>query len=464
MTWSRTIAKFKFEPPGLNVNALTSAATVFREENFIGEKQLPKLLENEEKRVVQGSITIKSEWVGESPDVPPVRFEDLPRLKNYKDDELDEEKRKLVEAMHVDVNDPRNKTVLDYIKQLKSKNYEQALLQDALFPHYKYESLRHRLMSERFRSAELIKYPVPLLERDIQNAPIFMRFLHAVKQEIAIEEAQTVFPLHKYRMAYSNSAENKDRIRKLVTLITERQNQVRLGVQKVLYSLKNVVDEFIILERSFLLQCWKILFTPRRKLKPARGQVKTVSGASVSSAKMLLNIYRGHNVPVRDEAWNKRYAQVDRFYQPDLGRGKHLSTPRPNALMGQSQSYPGAQQVGMSGAFGGGDAAANLDTFERVQSFVEVRLVHNGTSTIVRTAPFDGVNPEWNELLELSFSSLDGQGFTKSELQDCESNLYFNLYDQVINVKKAVLDINEVNVKAERRYLGSFSIPLLTVF
>ena len=189
LRWSRTIAKFKFVPPGLNVNALTSAATVFREENFVGEKMLPKLFENEEKRVCHGSITIKSEWVGESPDVPPVRFEDLPRLKNYKLDELDEEKRKLVEAMHVDVNDPRNKSVLDYIRQLKSKNYEQALLQDALFPHYKYESLRHRLMSERFRSADLVKYPVPLLERDIQNAPIFMRFLHAVKQEIVLEEA-----------------------------------------------------------------------------------------------------------------------------------------------------------------------------------------------------------------------------------------------------------------------------------
>jgi len=42
--------------------------------------------------------------------------------------------------------------------------------------------------------------------------------------------------------------------------------------------------------------------------------------------------------------------------------------------------------------------------------------------------------------------------------------MYFNVYDQVINVKKAVLDINEVNVRAERRYLGSFNIPLLTVF
>ena len=351
LRWSRTIAKFKFEPPGLNVNALTSAATVFREENFIGDRQLPKLLDNEEKRVCHGSITIKSEWVGQSPDVPPVRFEDLSKLKNYKSEELDEEKRKLVEAMHVDVNDPRNKTVLDYIKQLKSKNYEEALMADAKFPHYKYESLRHRLMSERFRSADLVKYPVPLLERDILNAPIFMRFLQARKMEIVMEEAQTTFPLHKYRMAYSNSAENKARIRALVTLITERQNQVRLGVQKVLYSLKNVVDEFIILERSFLLQCWKILFTPRRKLKPARGQVKTVSGASVSSAKIMLNIYRGSNIPVRNEAWNKRYAQVDRFYQPKL-KNQFGGTPRPNFLMDQNQAPYGTGQIGMSGNYG----------------------------------------------------------------------------------------------------------------
>jgi hypothetical protein len=42
--------------------------------------------------------------------------------------------------------------------------------------------------------------------------------------------------------------------------------------------------------------------------------------------------------------------------------------------------------------------------------------------------------------------------------------LYFNLYDQVINVKRAAMDVNEVNVRSERRFLGSFKVPLLTVF
>jgi hypothetical protein len=132
--------------------------------------------------MTNGTIAIKSYWVGESPDVPPVRFEDLSKLKSYKMEDLTEEEKKQVEQMHKDVNDPRNKAVLDYMRQLKNKSQEDALLKDSLFPHYKFESLRHRLMSERFRSAELVKYPVPLLEKDIQNAQVFMRFLNAVKE------------------------------------------------------------------------------------------------------------------------------------------------------------------------------------------------------------------------------------------------------------------------------------------
>jgi hypothetical protein len=46
LRWSKTITKFKFEPPGLNVNALTSSSTVYRACDFFSEFSLPKLLED----------------------------------------------------------------------------------------------------------------------------------------------------------------------------------------------------------------------------------------------------------------------------------------------------------------------------------------------------------------------------------------------------------------------------------
>lgn len=47
---------------------------------------------------------------------------------------------------------------------------------------------------------------------------------------------------------------------------------------------------------------------------------------------------------------------------------------------------------------------------------------------------------------------------------DCDSVLFFNIYDQLLNVKQVIMDKGEVNLSLERRYLGSFTLPLLTVF
>ena len=67
-------------------------------------------------------------------------------------------------------------------------------------------------------------------------------------------------------------------------------------------------------------------------------------------------------------------------------------------------------------------------------------------------------------MLEHSIISI-GENFSEEELKSNTGRLYFNLFDE----KKLILEddmrrVNTISLKIERRFLGSFSIPLLTIF
>jgi len=592
--WLKTLAIVNIPPPGLNVHAMTSAALLLDEVGFQDVGMITPDWGKGERHIC-GLITVKSEWVGQSQKMPPIRFQDLAWLKAK---EISTTESELADFLHMDANDPRNKALLDYLRRRRSIALEDLLAKDTMFPHFRFKSLRQVLLKERFRSNELVKYAIPLLEKDIRNLPVFMRFLKNLEDKIADESLVRFphFPIHQYRLKYSENQPAIDRMKALLEKITERQNQVRLGVAKLLYSVDNVVDDFLPPDIDPFRQCLKALFAPRRPLRPKRRALETVDASSVGGATINVTIYKGVNIPVRDEAWNMRYAQVERFYQPipPAYKGQRMNDaaafygtgmppqqqPRGffGTLFGTNQSNPqqqsqgffgslfgnafgrnqqppagaqgpqmgnapyggqgpqyggqpygpgqppyngpgqppyngpgqppyngtgqppyngpgqfgqtappqygqtGPNQFGRSsfgtgppggyntapGAFGSnrfpGQGEFGFMRAERVASFVEVRLVHNDISKVVGTTQFDGTNPEWNEMLELTFSSLSGDKFTKDELQDCTSVLYFNLFDRIVSASKVLQDYGEINVKMERRYLGSFELPLLTVF
>lgn len=51
----------------------------------------------------------------------------------------------------------------------------------------------------------------------------------------------------------------------------------------------------------------KIVFTPRRKLRPKRTEITAVSASTVAQSRIHIIVYKGNNIPVRDEAWSLRY-------------------------------------------------------------------------------------------------------------------------------------------------------------
>lgn len=436
-TFPKTLARMEFNPPGLNVSALTSTAKIYKKLEFESIQAIndPKVVQNLNRKIA-GSITLKSYWEGQSDKMPPIRFEDLgamPKKEVIEKGEID---------FFIDVNDPRNKDLVDDLRQKHNKAIQEMLRKDSLFPHHRFAALREIFMKERFRSVELCKYPIPLLERDIKNIPDFMRFLSSLK-DIKTDYAQTVyFLLQKYKLMYSNDAETKQRLIDLMEYFVEKQNQVKLGIQKSLYSLPTVVREYVFIDVDPFGQCIKLFFTPRRKLLPRRNNVRTVSGAGVGTCKISIIIYKGVNIPVRDEAWSIRYPQVERFYQPvppayKTAMGEPLppnqtynsqfpqyrtgssynpqymdqyrNSPRNSQYQSEqfrgsprASQYPGRSQGSFPNRPPSPDRSAQIppvtgqgyQTVERVQSFIEVRLYHQGDSTVVRTAPFDGTNPE----------------------------------------------------------------------
>lgn len=471
MRWTRTLATLEFTPPGLNVRAMTSTGTFYKDLEFIGSIPMKGMFTDGNLRKVTGNITLKSSWVGHSEKMPPIRFEDLALLP-----------RKAYEipadlATYIDVNDPRNKDLLQYLMMKREEQIQKLLKEDAHFPHFRFNAYRYLLYSERYNFSALIDLPVPMLEKDIWNNPLLKRIILTIQTREPTSQKIKYFYVQSLKNTFIYNKPGVVRMRQLMHNFKIKQNRVRLGFEKDKTALENVVREFIMIESKYLLQCWKFIFTPRRKLLPRKKQIPKVAVSELATCKITIMIYKAVNVPIRTigiekekkyiqndviGAKKKAYALGPSHSQQGFGNRPYgsynNSMPMPNQAMGEDLQRPIGSRVNEIDE----DRIIRYGLVERVQSFVEVVLNHNEKTNIVRTIPFDGAFPEWNELLEITFTSLNKTEFTIDELLECDSILYFNLYDQLLSTASTV-HINEYKVKLERRFLGSFELPMLTI-
>ena len=102
----------------------------------------------------------------------------------------------------------------------------------------------------------------------------------------------------------------------------------------------------------------------------------------------------------------------------------------------------------------------------RINSFVEVKVSYYDQEGIFRTDSIESIHPDYNHQFEFYIKPKGGKKyFSREELSKCPGEFYFTLYDEVKKEYSINEKINNIYIQRnERKYLGSFNIPFVTVF
>ena len=107
---------------------------------------------------MNGVIYLKAEWKGEGPDMPPMRSENIFKMRaiqKFRKDYTEEEQyRMILRQLYIDVNDPRNEKIIRFLKETKNEFLIQMLMEDARNPLSRLEPFRHKLLDARTQLIE----------------------------------------------------------------------------------------------------------------------------------------------------------------------------------------------------------------------------------------------------------------------------------------------------------------------
>lgn len=99
-----------------------------------------------------------------------------------------------------------------------------------------------------------------------------------------------------------------------------------------------------------------------------------------------------------------------------------------------------------------------------VNSFVQVRLVHVEEMNLAlrTTLANEGINPEWNESMKIPYRSKE-ETFDPKNLEHNRGILYFQIFDQIEKFESNT-ELQTGSFSKEKKFLGSFKIPLVNLF
>ena len=283
-----------------------------------------------------------------------------------------------------------------------------------------------------------------------------------------------------------------------------------------------IIDDPIMLFKEFFMR----VFTRSRKLAPVRVKPTPVKIEKTEKIKINIHIVKGYNIPIRinsppqaiidnqkilavrtdhGEVYRDLYNQDDRrqeILRNSYNMGNNImnnSAAFPNSAHSNNQSF----SIGVNNSIGYGTMGVNpnfnnpmfnptnpnlsgyrnygrggeedvlnrirqLSSLEenRINSFVEVKISYYDQEGIFRTDSIESIHPDYNHQFEFYIQPKDGKKyFSREELSKCPGVFYFTLYDEIKTEYSIKDKINDIYIqKNDKKYLGSFNIPFVTVF
>lgn len=114
----------------------------------------------------------------------------------------------------------------------------------------------------------------------------------------------------------------------------------------------------------------------------------------------------------------------------------------------------------------------DINNLERVYSYVQFKMIqeiedvkNNVKVHLEKSECLEGMNPEWNQIIRFKFVSKGkNQNFSAAEISDSRNFLHLSLFDALGSVKNRRDNPNKFTLLVNRHFLGSFSIPLISLF